>query len=459
MDDSYWPLSLALFIAFLVVDAVFYGFGAAIQNVNVNDLEKEMLNGNKKAQRLLRIVNRPTRFVNSIQIVTNLIGIVIGAYILGAWRQKFEYWFQVNVRQLWIPVLSMILTSILILVLLISFGIVIPKRCAAKNPEKWGFALVSAVSAVSMVLMPFIGAVTGISYVVLRLVGIDMNAEDDNVTEEDIMSMVNEGHEQGVLEASEAEMITNIFEFTDKDAGDIMTHRKNLVALDSGMTLGDVVSFILKEGKNSRFPVYQKDIDDIIGLLHMKDALICAENEESREMPIGQIPGLLREAHFIPETRKLSSLFQEMQSQKIHMEIVVDEYGQTAGIVTMEDILEEIVGNILDEYDVDEEYVVQSADGYIMNGMTPLGDVAETLQIEFSEEDCDTYDTMNGFLISKLDRIPQEDEDSEVEFEGYLFKIISVENKMIRSVRVRPVPSGETEDNRPEVSSVEADRE
>lgn len=449
MDDSYWPLSLAVFIAFLIVEAVFYGFGAAIQNVNANDLEKEMLNGNKKAQHLLRIVNRPTRFVNSIQIVTNLIGIVIGAYILGAWRQKLEHLFQMKGGQLWIPVLSMVVTSILILVLLISFGIVIPKRCAAKNPEKWGYALVSVVGVVSTVLMPFIAAVTGISYVVLRLVGIDMNAEDDNVTEEDIMSMVNEGHEQGVLEASEAEMITNIFEFTDKDAGDIMTHRKNLAALDAEMTLGDAVSFILKEGKNSRFPVYQKDIDDIIGLLHMKDALICAEQDGNRERPIGEVPGLLREARFIPETRKLSSLFQEMQSQKIHMEIVVDEYGQTAGIVTMEDILEEIVGNILDEYDVDEEFVVQSADGYVMNGMTPLEDVAETLSIEFSEEDYDSYDTMNGFLISKLDRIPQEDEDSEVEFEGYIFKIISVENKMIRSVKVTRIPDVQTEENQP----------
>lgn len=447
MDDSYWPLSLAVFAAFLIVEAVFYGFGAAIQNVNVNDLEKEMESGNKKARHLLRIVNSPSRFVNSIQIVTNLIGIVIGAYVLGAWRKKFELLFLVNGQKMWMPALIMVLTSILILVLLISFGIVIPKRCAARNPEKWGYALVSVVGVVSMVLMPFIAAVTGISYVVLRLVGIDMNAEDDNVTEEDIMSMVNEGHEQGVLEASEAEMITNIFEFTDKDAGDIMTHRKNLAALDAEITLGEAVSFILKEGKNSRFPVYQKDVDDIIGLLHMKDALICVENEGSRETPIGQIPGLLREAHFIPETRKLSSLFQEMQSQKIHMEIVVDEYGQTAGIVTMEDILEEIVGNILDEYDVDEEYVVQSQDGYVMNGMTPLEDVAETLGIEFSEADYDSYDTMNGFLISKLDRIPQEDEDSEVEFEGYIFKIIRVENKMIHSVKVTPVPKKETEDD------------
>lgn len=438
MDDSYWPLSIAVFIAFIAVEAMFYGFGAAIQNINVNHLEKEMEEGSKRAHRLLCMVNRPTRFVNSIQIVTNLIGIMIGAFIFGVWTLRLEAILDgmEAVTEICLPIISMVFIGILILVLLISFGIVIPKRCAAGNPEKWGYALAPAVTAVGTVMMPFTWAVTGLSYVVLKLVGIDLHAKDDNVTEEDIKSMVNEGHEQGVLEASEAEMITNIFEFTDMDAGDIMTHRKNLAAIDAETSLGDAVKFILKEGKNSRYPVYQKDIDDIIGLLHMKDALIYAVNEECTSLPVGEIPGLLREARFIPETRKLSSLFKEMQSQKIHMEIVVDEYGQTAGIVTMEDILEEIVGNILDEYDVDEEFVVSSKDGYIMNGMTPLEDVADTLDIEFSEEDYDSYDTINGFLISRLDRIPQENEDSEVVYEGYGFKILSVENKMIRSVSV-----------------------
>lgn len=444
MDDSYWPLSIAVFIAIIALEAVFYGFGAAIQNVNVNQLEKEMEAGNPKAKRLLQIIGSPSRFINSIQVVTSVIGIVVGAYIFSAWRQQLETLLNgvKAVSELYLPVISMVLIGVLVLVLLISFGIVIPKRCAAGNPEKWGYALVPVVTAAGTVLLPFIWAVTGVSYVVLKLVGIDLNAGDDNVTEEDIMSMVNEGHEQGVLEASEAEMITNIFEFTDKDAGDIMTHRKNIAAIDARTSLGEALSFILKEGKNSRFPVYQKDIDDIIGLLHMKDAVISAENTENLKMPVGEIPGLLREAQFIPETRKLSSLFQEMQSRKIHMEIVVDEYGQTAGIVTMEDILEEIVGNILDEYDVDEEFVVPSKDGYLMNGMTPLEEVADTLNIQFFQEDCDSYDTINGFLISRLGRIPQEDENPEVVFDGYRFRIISVENKTICSVEVMPVQKG-----------------
>lgn len=274
------------------------------------------------------------------------------------------------------------------------------------------------------------------AYVIWRY----LKSKEENVTEEDIMTMVNEGHEQGVLKAGEAKMITNIFELDDKEAGDIMTHRKNITALDGSMPLHEAARFVLKEGNNSRYPVYGKDLDDIIGTLHMRDVLVHAENEQESGMEIGKVPGLLREAHFIPETRNISSLFKEMQSGKIHMEIVIDEYGQTAGLVTMEDILEEIVGNIMDEYDVDEEFIVQSGDGLLMSGMTPLEDAQEALGITFPEEDLDTYDTINGLLISRLDRIPQEGEQPEVRYLGLLFEVVKVENKMIHSVRVKPIP-------------------
>lgn len=272
-------------------------------------------------------------------------------------------------------------------------------------------------------------------------------AHEENVTEEDIMSMVNEGQEQGVLESSEAEMITNIFELNDKKAGDIMTHRKNIVALDGSMTVWEAARFVLKETNNSRFPVYGEDLDDIIGTIHMRDVLVHAENEEEAQKPLSETVGILRSACFIPETRSIKSLFREMQSQKNHMEIVIDEYGQTVGIVTMEDILEEIVGNILDEYDVDEQFITRSENAWTMNGMTPLEDVQEELQIEFPEEDLDNYDTINGLLISKLDRIPKEGEQPEVRYLGYLFAVIKVANKMIHTIHVTPLPKEESVQN------------
>ena len=284
-------------------------------------------------------------------------------------------------------------------------------------------------------LSPFTWLISVAAFVVLKAVGIDIRSSNEKVTEEDIMYMVNEGHDQGVLEASEAEMITNIFEFDDKVASDIMTHRKNVVALESTMTLKETVDFIVKEANNSRFPVYEEDIDNIVGVLHMRDVLYFAEQEEYLDRPISQIDGLLRSAHFAPEAKNINALFKEMQSEKIHMEIVIDEYGQTAGIVTMEDILEEIVGNIMDEYDNEEPDIVVKENGsFQLSGMTPLDDVEDALEMEFDEDDKDNFDTLNGFLISRLGHLPEDDEKGQVVFGGYRFSIVKAENKIIQTV-------------------------
>lgn len=459
MDDGNPLLRVMMFIAFIVLDAVFYGFGAAIQNVSTSDLEDQLEDGNKKAGKLLRIVNRPTRFVNTIQITSNIIGMVTGAFVLRQLGEGFNYVLTKNrgVSVYGLSVLSFVLVAAVLIVVLISFGIIIPKRLAALNPEKWGYGLLPVVTCFMIPLLPFTWLANKMAYFLLKLKGISMASDYENVTEEDIMSMVNEGHEQGVLEAREAEMITNIFELDEKEAGDVMTNRKNVVSLDGEITLKEAVDFILKEGFNSRYPVYRKDPDDIIGILHMKDALIAAENKRNGNRPLIEIDGLLREAHFIPETRNLNALFKEMQSRKIHMVIVVDEYGQTAGIVTMEDILEEIVGNILDEYDVDEEYIVLSEDGsWLMKGLTPLDDVEKALDIEFEEEDYDSYDTINGLLISRLDRIPQEEERPEIVVKGYNFKILQVKNKIIQMVKVSKI---EPESEEPQLQKTESLKE
>ncbi|MCI9594397.1 MAG: HlyC/CorC family transporter [Lachnospiraceae bacterium] len=447
MEDGYLPMSFGLLIGFILLEACLYGFGAAIQNVNTGKLEQEMEAGNIKAARLLRIVNRPTRFVNAIQIITHLVGMITGAYVVSAFRFYLEKILAEN--QLWMQsqeqirqMLLLAVIALILLVLMISFGVIIPKRCAARSPESWGYHLLPVIIFITRLFLPLILFINGVCRVVLALIRIDMNGEGENVTEEDIMSMVNEGHEQGVVEADEAEMITNIFQLNDKEARDIMIHRKNIAAMDSHMLLGDAVEFILKEGNNSRYPVYEEDMDDIIGLLHMKDALLFAENEENRSREIGEIPGLLRDAHFIPETRSIDTLFKEMQAEKIHMEIVVDEYGQTAGVVTMEDILEEIVGNIMDEYDEEEEFIIQNPDGsFVFEGLTPLKEVEAALGITFAEEDLNMYDTLNGFLVSRLNRIPKEGESLWVDYEGYEFRILKVKNKIIHSVRVSALPS------------------
>ncbi len=254
----------------------------------------------------------------------------------------------------------------------------------------------------------------------------------EDVTEE-IISMVNEGHEQGVLLASEAEMIHNIFEFGDKEAKDIMTHRQNVIAIDGNMSYTDVVSFIIENGK-SRYPVYSGDIDNIIGVLHIKDAFAFSQRNELFRTSVKDIPKLLREVEFIPETMNINTLFTRMQSVKNHLVIVVDEYGQTSGIVAMEDILEEIVGNIEDEHDDEESLILENSDGSIhMDGMSDFSDVVERLNLPIGE---DEFETLNGFLISVMEKVPNDGEVLSIHTYGYCFAIEDVKDKIIRRVVV-----------------------
>ena len=458
MDDGSSPVSILLLMGFILLEAVFYGFGAAIQNVNEGKLDEDVRNGSKKAARLAKIVNRPGRFVNTIQITTHLVGIITGIFILPAliqsaashfqsltgggldelFAQNAPQWFANPLWWKW-AVLTLV-TTLILLILIVCFGIIIPKRLAAKEPERWGYRMLPVVVVTATILLPLTTAITLLAKAVLKLFGVEMTANDENVTEEDIMSMVNEGHEQGLLEAGETQMITNIFELGEKAAWDAMTHRTNMVVLDDDLTLQEAVDFILHEGTNSRYPITGEDMDDIIGILHIRDAMTFYANPENRTKMIKEIPGILREASFVPETRSLDTLFQEMQSKKIHMEIVVDEYGQTAGLLTMEDILEEIVGNIMDEYDEEEDFIQKLPDGsYRMSGMTPLDDVMKTLDVEFPEEDCDTYDTLNGYLSSRFGRILQENERPFVDYASWRFQVQEVGSKMIESILVSQI--------------------
>lgn len=437
MDDGNSWIGILLFAASVAVFYLIYGFGAAIQALNTSALEDERDEGNKKAAALLRIQEDPGKFVRTNQVVTCFFTLALGAFTLPQTAGYIQRFLAVKLAMAPGLAAGLALAAAFFVVafFLVCLGVIIPKHVAAKSPIRFCYKALSVVEWAIKLLSPFTWLISVAAFVVLKAVGIDIRSSNEKVTEEDIMYMVNEGHDQGVLEASEAEMITNIFEFDDKVASDIMTHRKNVVALESTMTLKETVDFIVKEANNSRFPVYEEDIDNIVGVLHMRDVLYFAEQEEYLDRPISQIDGLLRSAHFAPEAKNINALFKEMQSEKIHMEIVIDEYGQTAGIVTMEDILEEIVGNIMDEYDNEEPDIVVKENGsFQLSGMTPLDDVEDALEMEFDEDDKDNFDTLNGFLISRLGHLPEDDEKGQVVFGGYRFSIVKAENKIIQTV-------------------------
>lgn len=230
-----------------------------------------------------------------------------------------------------------------------------------------------------------------------------------------------------------AGLIRNIFRYMDKDAKDIMTHRKNIVGIDASQTLEDAFQFMLGENF-SRFPIYENDIDEITGFIHLREAATCYLDEKLRKCPVKDLKDYIRPVAFIPETKSIDKLFKEMQAEKNHIVIVLDEYGQTSGLVAMEDILEEIVGNILDEHDEDDSMIHAQVDGsYLVDGLTDLEELEDLLHISFEEEECDT---LNGFLIKQLERIPAEDEKCSVVFEPYRFTILSVDNNTIDTVKI-----------------------
>lgn len=441
MDDGgSTVIGLIVFLLLLVLDSIFYGFLTALEEITESQIQKRKEDGNKHAEWLLRVLDSPYKTRHTIQIMSTFVSVVFGIYQVRLFGGLLIQNFLQEGAQIYWHFLCYATAALIGIFIFTAVGVLAPQKIAARCPEKWLFRLAGLLHGIIVFLKPCSYLAEKLSNLVVRLFGIDPNASIDDVTEEEIISMVNEGHEQGVLQASEAEMIHNIFEFDDKEAKDIMTHRKNIVAVDGTMSLSEVLEFMLDKN-NSRFPVYGEDIDNIIGIIHIKDVMMQNRNKQYQDRAVQDIPGLVREAVFIPETRNINELFKNMQSQKIHMVIVVDEYGQTAGLVAMEDILEEIVGNILDEYDEEENMIMEQPDGsFLMNGMAPFDEVCKTLELDMQE---DEYETLNGYLISLIDKIPGDNERFQVESQGWQFHAIAVKNKMIQTVKVKKleVPS------------------
>ena len=253
--------------------------------------------------------------------------------------------------------------------------------------------------------------------------------EDD--CDEEILTLVNDYKDQGAIEEDEAEMISNIMEFSETQAKDIMTNRVKIEAFSTEDTLEHVLHCML-HSNYSRYPLYKDNLDDIVGILYLKDVII----EYLEGDPKSPLTKVAREPFTVPETMPIDALFGEMQSKKIHMAIVIDEYGQTAGIVAMEDILEEIVGDILDEYDVVDDEARQSGDELIVSGSIPIEELKELIDIEIREEDEENFETLNGILVSCLGHIPGDDEQGEIRYGDWIFRILRCENRCIASVAV-----------------------
>ncbi|RHQ92994.1 HlyC/CorC family transporter [Ruminococcus sp. AF21-42] len=426
-DGSSMPLwGLLILLLLLWLNGIFYGFAAAVRNISESDTQKRADEGDENAKKLLALIDKPAQFVNAIPLIVMASGICFGTFLVPWVVDAFHPYIKHT------PALVLVLAVCVIL--LAGLGILTFRRVGTYHPEKYAYRYLKLVNFWVMVLNPVTVFITWIARLAAVPFGVEIDRKETAVTEEEIISIVDEAHEQGVIEENEAEMIQNIISFNETEAHDIMTHRKNVVAFDEEVLLKNMIDTMLEEG-NSRYPVYEENIDNIKGIVHYKDALkFMTQNPWAKFKPLKELPGIIREAALIPETRGIGDLFHTMQAKKIHMAVVVDEYGQTAGIVTMEDILEEIVGDILDEYDEDEITIrAQKDNSLIIDGLAYLEDVAEKLDVDFGDVE---FETLNGYLTSILGHIPtKKDIDTTIKANGYCFTILSIGNKTIGKVR------------------------
>ncbi len=426
-DGSSMPLwGLLILLLLLWLNGIFYGFAAAVRNISESDTQKRADEGDENAKKLLALIDKPAQFVNAIPLIVMASGICFGTFLVPWVVDAFHPYIKHT------PALVLVLAVGVIL--LAGLGILTFRRVGTYHPEKYAYRYLKLVNFWVMVLNPVTVFITWIARLAAVPFGVEIDRKETAVTEEEIISIVDEAHEQGVIEENEAEMIQNIISFNETEAHDIMTHRKNVVAFDEEVLLKNMIDTMLEEG-NSRYPVYEENIDNIKGIVHYKDALkFMTQNPWAKFKPLKELPGIIREASLIPETRGIGDLFHTMQAKKIHMAVVVDEYGQTAGIVTMEDILEEIVGDILDEYDEDEITIrAQKDNSLIIDGLAYLEDVAEKLDVDFGDVE---FETLNGYLTSILGHIPtKKDIDTTIKANGYCFTILSIGNKTIGKVR------------------------
>jgi len=419
---------LFLFIL-IAMNAFFAASEIALISLNDNKIKLMAEDGNKKAKQLTKLLGEPSRFLATIQIGITLAGFLASAFAAESFADPL-----VNIlKGLNLPISESLLkvTTVILITIILSYftlvlGELVPKRVAMKKSEGIAFFIATPLTVLSKVASPFVKLLTASTNFFVRLFGIDPHSIDDDVTEEEIRMMVDVGEEKGAIDEREKIMINNIFEFNNKTAEDIMTHRMELVGIPTNIELRKLIS-IIKEEQYSRIPVYKESIDNVIGILHVKDLLTLITEDAEKNF---KLDSLIRKPFFIPTHKKIDELFIDLQIAKTHIAIVIDEYGGTAGIVTIEDLVEEIVGNIFDEYDEEEDKELKQIDEltFEASGMISLYELEEYLGVELPIED---YETLNGFFISLYGNIPPKGQISEVRFKHMLIQAVEVTDKRI----------------------------
>jgi len=443
LDD---PIGSHLLLQFvlILINAFFAATEIAVISINENKVRKQAEEGDKKAAQMLRLAESPSDFLSTIQVCITLGGFLASAFAASnlasrLTRSLINGGFTLLSEQT-LGTVSMIVITIILSYFTLVLGELTPKRIAMQNPEKVARMSTGIIIVVQKIFKPIVWLLSVSTNGLLRLMRINPHADKNTVTEEEIRMMVDIGGEKGAIQEDEREMIENIFEFNNITAEYVMVHRMDVVAIHVEDTFDDILQTIRESGL-SRFPVYDEDIDDIIGILNTRDFLMNTHEQQPKIMR-----ELLRPAYLIPETVQADVLFRDMQQQKVHMAIVVDEYGGMSGIVTMEDLIEEIVGNIYDEFDPTEENeIVQVSENlWRCDGSVDLDTLAETLDVELPLDE--EYDTLGGMVFSCFNTIPEDGSTPEVDIHGLHVQVEEITDHRLEKALVSIIPPAEPEE-------------
>ena len=421
---------ILVLLILILLNAFFAATEIAFISLNDAKIEIEAKDGNKKAKSIQKMLKKPSEFLATIQIGITLAGFLSSAFASESFADDLAPVLNNLIPAISVETwntISIILITIILSYFTLVFGELVPKRLGMKNAEKMAYTAVGVIKGISIVTKPFVKFLTASTNIISKVFGVG-ETDEETVTEEEIRMMVDVGQEKGAIAEEEKEMINNVFELNDRAVSEIMVHRTDIYALEMNMTISEAIEELTEDDRYSRIPIYDETIDEIKGIVHIKDLLLTTKNKNSK------LKSIAKEAYFVPETKMIDELFNELRRNKKQIAVVIDEYGGPAGLVTMEDILEELVGDIYDEYDDEKEWYEKIDENtYIINGNVSIHDLEKILEVDIPEGD---YDTLSGYLIEELGRIPKDKERPIIETEKVTYKIEKYKDKRILKVKV-----------------------
>ena len=420
---------ISILFLLTAINAFFASAEMAIVSLNKNRMKMLANEGNKKAAILYKLIEEPTNFLSTIQVGITLAGFFASASAATWISQDFGQFLS----NMGIPYGSEIAfagVTIILSYFTLVFGELVPKRIALKKSETIAMLSLKPILLISKIVLPFVKILSMSTYLIVKVLGLDSEGDEQRVTKEEIKSLIEEGEEYGAINESEKDMIEGIFEFNDKKTEKIMIPRTEVYCIDIEDELESYLDELL-ESKFSRVPVYEESIDNIIGILYIKDFIIEAKKKGFENVNIREI---LQKPYFVHEGKNIHSLLKSMQSSKMHMAVVIDEYGGFSGIVTVKDLIEEITGELNDCDDDDDDEIKQiDSKTFLVDGITPLDEINEKLQLEL---ECKEVDTLSGFIINLIGKIPSKEDEMDINYKNINFKIDRFNEKRIEKILI-----------------------